>query len=184
MCTGSTETTFRRLAPRVSEGEALAHFSKRRGLTFRRPQPVRLEVVYVPVYLLAARISDSRDGKQREVLVAVDAIAGNVRRLDHRVELSRSSPPPPGDLFAPAVPLEDALARAAEEVPWLVLPVALKHNRRFPVDQLSLVDRLGYPYWVQHLRRGRYRDFRALDGSSGTLVGAAGRAVLLKAFVS
>ena len=175
--------SFRPLTPRVTREDALAVLGRRRHLPSLGLRPGRLELVYMPFYLFEASIADGAGGERREVLVSVDAVGGRVSRLDHQVRLDPCSSPRPGELFQAVVSPDEALARARRELPWLILPVALKHGRRFPLGALTLRDRLGYPYWVQHVRRGRFRDFQALDGFSARRVGAAGRALLLEAFV-
>jgi hypothetical protein len=182
MSTGRSEEPFRALPPRLARGEALAFFSRRRGLPFFRPAPGRLELVYLPMYLFEAAIAGAR-GPAQPLQVVVDAVAGAVARLDHRVMLREGGAAPGGDSFPPLVGVEGAQRALEAELPWMLLPVALRQRRRLSVEGVVLRERIGYPYWVQHIRRRAQRDFRALDGFSGTLAGPRGRAAIVQCFL-
>ncbi|MBN1443181.1 MAG: hypothetical protein JXA90_10755 [Planctomycetes bacterium] len=182
MSTGDSDRSPRPLPPRLSSGEAAARFSRRRGILLRRPRPVRLELVYLPVYLVEAEARERRGGSSRRLLLAVDGIDGGVSRIDHSIEFSECETPP-GEVFPSLLGAADALSRAREEIPWLVLPVALRAGRAIRLRPLGVKDLVGWPYWVQHLARGRSRDFRAIDAVAGGRIGPRGRATLLRAFV-
>lgn len=183
MSTGPSENSWRLLSPRIDRVKAGHLLGKRRLLSLGRCHPVRLELVYLPVYRVDAAIVDPDVGRSSKVAIAVDAIGGGVSRLDRGVDLRPDPEPPRGELFPRRIDVEQAIDRVRIEMPWILLPVSLKQNRRLPVETLEFVERLGYPYWIQHLRRRRRYDFEALDGFSGTRVGPRLKATIVGAFL-
>lgn len=173
-------TALEYLEPRTTRHDALRVFTRRSRWRTRRWRPGRLELVYVPVYLIEATISQRHAG-DRKVLFSVDALDGEVRRLDHGARRG-GSPTLPGEVFrARLTPLE-AIARAREEVPWLILPLSLR-RARLRITDLRFGGQLYYPFWIRYLARRDRWDFEALDGLGGTRVGARGRARLLRAML-
>ena len=176
----------RLLAPRLDRAAAERAFSRPRWfarLLGRRPRRGRLELIYLPVVRVDASVRDTTSGETRRVSLAVDAVGGAVNRLDRDVDSGVAGEPAAGELFAARISTEQALDRVREELPWLLLGVALKANRGLSVERLDVVDRVGYPYWVQHVRHGGTRDVEVIDALSGQRAGARGKATVVEAFL-
>lgn len=148
----------------------------------RGSRPVGLELVHLPVHHFVVGLVLEPEGRKQELDVAVDGVDGTVKRFDAAVDLSLTDAGREV-LCEPLVDEEESRARLDEELPVQVLQPALRHRGRVLVEQVRRADAVGYPYWIEHSRRGSHRGFRALDGLTRARVGARGRAAILAALL-
>jgi hypothetical protein len=168
----------------VSREEAKARLGRARRswlARWRKEEAIALELVHLPVHCF--RVTLEVGGERRDLRVAVDAIDGTVRRLDRQVDLDQSAAAG-STLLAPLLERGEAARRVAEELPFQALGPALRRREGYRVVTTEFTATVGWPFWVEHLRRRRYRDFRALDAASGARAGSRARAALLKAFLA
>ena len=216
MFTGSSEHSsergdFRPLDPEVSRPRAQFRLRrKRRWFTFRS-DPLRLELIRLPVYIVEARFAPSEGapseggaskGDSVSMHVAVDGLNGSVERLDRSLKLestraavrtpsaavvpglqSQAGDPRQRIVVPPNLNASEALSRARSELPWLSLHFALRRGIVYSLVDMDVRDRVGYPYWILHTVRRQRRDFRALDGISGKKLGSRGRSLVVQGYI-
>ena len=206
MFTGSSDhDDFRPLSPEVSRLRAQARLKRKRRWFSFRSEPLRLELIHLPVYIVEARFSPPQTGDSIAVRLAVDGLNGSVERIDRSLTLESVVPdstgevPPPSMVPAaapkklagtgslpgirPSLTGEEALSRARAELPWLSLHFALRRGVVYSLVDMDVSDRVGYPYWVLHTVRRQRRDFRALDGISGKRLGSRGRSLVVQGYI-
>lgn len=210
MSIGSSEHSaepcdFRPLDPAVSRPRAQSRLRRRRRWFSFRSEPLRLELIRLPVYIVDAHFAPS-DGESSDggdtvaVRVAVDALSGSVERLDRNLKLAsprrvsggaaavmpglqRLANPCEGIIVPPNLSASEALSRARSELPWLSLHFALRRGIVYSLVDMDVSDRVGYPYWILHTVRRERRDFRALDAISGKRLGARGRNLVVQGYI-
>ena len=211
MFTGSSEHSsergdFRPLDPEVSRPRAQFRLRRKRRWSFFRSEPLRLELIRLPVYIVEARFAPSEGGGAKgdsvSMHVAVDGLNGGVDRLDRSLKLestqakvpspdaavvpglqSQAQDPRQGIVVPPNLSASEALSRARSELPWLSLHFALRRGIVYSLVDLDVSDRVGYPYWILHTVRRQRRDFRALDGISGKRLGSRGRSLVVQGYI-
>ena len=89
MFTGSyRHGEFRPLSPEVSRPRAQARLRSRRRWFSFKAEPLRLELIRLPVYIVEACLSPPEGGDPVAVRLAVDGLNGTVERLDRSVTLN------------------------------------------------------------------------------------------------
>lgn len=185
-----TTSTFRPLRPTVSHVEAADRLRPARHWWQRSTESRRLELIRLPIYVVeihAELRTPDRPGNGAHVRLAVDALQGRVERLDRAVVLEDTDVGL-GTSVSPGLAINDALDRVRTETPWITLPFSLRRGRAYDSRSVRLIDRIGYPYWVQHVwvRRfmlGGRRDFLGLDGISGGRLGPRARSLLVAGLI-
>ena len=212
MFTGSSEHSsgqcdFRPLDPEVSRPRAQFRLRRKRRWFSFRSEPLRLELIRLPVYIVEARFAPSKSGSSKSndsiaVHVAVDGLNGGVERVDRSLKLestktavptpsaaavlglqSQAGGPRQGIIVPPNLSASEAVSRARSELPWLSLHFALRRGIVYSLVDMDVRDRVGYPYWILHTVRRQRRDFRALDGISGKRLGSRGRSLVVQGYI-
>ena len=114
-------------------------------------------------------------GSGERLAILVCRLSGQAAHI--RLEDVEVAPGPA--TLPPALDPAQAEERAADFARRVLL-MAARGKRRRELGRLLRSEPCGYPYWVEHVERGRNVDFRAVDAVSGKRAGAAVRGAIAR----
>jgi len=165
---------MRALAALIERSEAGRRLGRRPGL-LRRRSVGRLELLWMPYYLVTLQL-----GEERRVLrVLVDSRGGGATCLVGEVVWGEAPP----TLGAPILSAVEAIASARA---LLRRGVLVERRRRFASCEITQqqAELVAYPFWMEVFERLRRRyDIRLLDAVGGRRAGAETRRSVLAALV-
>ncbi|NIM91322.1 MAG: hypothetical protein GTO17_10290 [Candidatus Aminicenantes bacterium] len=145
--------------PQIDESKVRAVFRKRPFS--RKNKIVKVEANYLPCYLFELRFK-GRKGIKTLVIIC-DGLKGKVRRIEWPQLLSSSS------LDSPATVLDEveALEKVKEQVRWITFRFGLKINKKYSLEAVHPLGKIGYPFWIVYYKRNGAYNFLVHDGLSG-----------------
>ena len=168
--------------PEISEQKAQNILSRKISsfavrITKRHVSLKRIELIYLPYYLFDILLTGKK-GIQK-ITVSVDGLLGNTmfftrESLNYVAEVNN----PVCDFVLSST---EAQKIATEEYKWQLLEHGLRNRKALSLEDVSQTEIIFYPFWVGYYQKGRYLDFKAVDGISGEVQGIKMRKVFLKA---
>lgn len=174
--------------PQFDSDEAAQRLRKSRFQLLRRalglvtPPPIRMELVYIPHFVITIPVYQGES--KSTVTAAVEALSGAFSLRRYKDEILESENAAQGDVFPPQLDEDEALAIARDGV----LKNALRERggrRSFRWAEPESVELLQHPFWVYyHQRRRGFLDIRLLDAVTGDRPGSKTKGGVLEAFVA
>lgn len=145
--------------PQVDESNVRSVFRKRPFN--RKSKIVKVEANYLPCYLFELRFKGRRGVKT--LVIICDGLKGKVRRIEWPQPLSSSS------LDSPATVLDEAAAleKVKEQIRWLTFRFGLKMKKKYSLEAVRPLGKIGYPFWVVYYKKNDAYNFLVHDGLSG-----------------
>lgn len=181
---------MRHIQSRIDEPAAYESFRRRRRgclaglLSWRRertsvsPRLPRLELVWLPYYLICFR-GQSPAGEQT-LTVSVQGHCGAFAVFQMHELLVEGDPP--GPFFPPQMSESAAVLVGRKELVGTLLRVRSVRGSFTPEEMLS-TEIVQYPYWIYYfLRRRKSIDFKTLDAVTGELAASKLKSAVLSAF--
>ena len=145
--------------PRIDESRVRGVF--RRRPFNRKKKIVKVEANYLPCYLFELRFKSRRGVKTLEVIC--DLLKGKVRRIEWPQPLSSSSLNSPQNVLDE----EEALEKVKEQVRWFSFRFGLRIQKKYSLESVNLLGKIGYPFWVVYYKKNGAYNFFVYDGLSG-----------------
>jgi hypothetical protein len=145
--------------PRINESRVRTVFQ--RGLFNRKKKIVKVEANYLPCYLFELCFLSKR--KKKTFSVICDGLKGKVRRIEWPQPLSSSR------LGSYEVILDEAAAlkKVKEQVRWFSFRFGLRIQKKYSLESVNLLGKIGYPFWVVYCKKDSSYNFVVYDGLSG-----------------
>lgn len=145
--------------PSTNESEIRGTF--RKYVFNRRKEIVKIEQNYLPCYLYKVVYKSAKETK--DLYVICDAVRAKVRRVSWPQPFHNSLK----DFPDFTLDEERALKRIKEQFRWGGLTSQLRIKKKYSLDEVMELGRIGYPFWIVYFkRRGRY-NFVVYDALSG-----------------
>ncbi len=144
---------------------------------FPVPPPLKLEVVWLPAYLVTIALERSIGPKR--VVCSVEGFSGSFAIFEMLNYVEEDDPG--GEQFPPALDERDAEEVARDMLVTTLLRRSGQARRVIPAATES-IELLLWPYWVYYHRRGRGMDIQLLDAATGFRPGHKIKLGLLEAF--
>jgi len=138
----------------------------------------RLELVYLPYYVL--RVGVSQGGDEHEVVVCIDGICCGFSFFDAKQVAFRDRAR--GTVFDFVVSVEEAKQACLDNLRWHLVRQGLRLKVSASITEIRKEEKIFYPYWVAYFKGASGYDFRAADAVTGEVQGVRMRNVFLTAF--
>jgi len=145
--------------PQTDESQVRSLFQRR--IFNWKKRIVKVETNYLPCYLFQVKFKSKRGDKTFEVIC--DALKGKVRRISWPQPLSSSG------LNSQKAVLDEAAAleKIKEEVRWFSFPFGLKIQKKYSLESVIPLGKVGYPFWVVYYKKNNCYNFFIYDGLTG-----------------
>jgi len=145
--------------PQINESEVEAVF--RRWPFNRKKKIVKIESSYLPCFLFELQFKSQRGLKNFAVIC--EGFKGKVRRIEWPQPLSSSS------LDSPKTVMDEAkaLEKVQEQIRWLSFRFGLRIQRKYSLEAVNFLEKIGYPFWIVYYRKHGTYNFLVYDGLSG-----------------
>lgn len=145
--------------PQIDESKVRIVFQKR---PFKgKKKIVKVEANYLPCFLFELRFKSRRG--EKTLAVICEALKGKVRRIDWPQPLSSSS------IASPETVLDEvkAFKKVKEQIRWLSFRFGLRMQKKYSLESVNLLGKIGYPFWVVYYKKNGAYNFLVYDGLSG-----------------
>jgi len=164
------------IASVVSKTQAEDLLTKTKGLLSPRRDLVKIELIYLPVYLFALKLEDKR-GRLLAERISVDGIRGEFAFFkDINYD---SSPPEIKNRFDFSLAEEEARKIAKREYQRILFKDNLKTRNDVKITEFGMGEKIYYPYWVGYFKRKNAYDFNLIDAVDGGKQGMKMRPVFM-----
>jgi len=164
------------IASVVSRTKAEDLLTKTKGLLSPRREMVKIELIYLPVYLFSLKLEDKRNRLLAE-RISVDGIRGEfafIKDIDYD-----SSPPEIKHRFEFSLTEKEAREIANREYQRVLFKDNLKTRNDVRIIEFGPGERIYYPYWVGYFKRKNAYDFNLIDAVDGGKQGMKMRPVFM-----
>ncbi len=145
--------------PSTNESEIRKTF--RRSVLNRRKDIVKIERNYLPCYLF--NLVYKSDKKTLTIHVICDAVRAKVRRVSWPQPFHSSRV----DFPDYALDQERALKTVKEEFRWGGWSSQLRIKKKYRLDEVNRLGKIGYPFWIVYFKRRERLNFVVYDALSG-----------------
>jgi len=164
------------IASVVSRTKAEELLTKTKGLLSPRRELVKIELIYLPVYLFALKLVDKK-GRLLAERISVDGIRGEFaffKDIDYD-----SSPPDIKNKFDFSLSEKEAREIANREYQRILFKDNLKTRNDVKIIEFGPGKKIYYPYWVGYFKRKNAYDFNLIDAVDGGKQGMKMRPVFM-----
>ena len=142
----------------------------------RQKRIIKLRWNYLPCYLFELNFVSQK--KQKRVFIICDALKGKIRRINW---------PQPYQLAPPEINSfrldeRDALHKVKEEVRWISFSSGLPLRKKYHLERINCLGRVGYPFWLVYFKKKGKYNFSVFDALSGKKEDFFGRDIFLAYF--
>lgn len=160
--------------PLTHESEIRDSFSK--SLLNRNKEIIKIQENYLPCYLFKLEFRSAK--KTKSLYVICDAVRAKVRRVNWPQSFHSNS----RDFPDYALDQDRALRRVKEELKWGAMTSRLKIKKKYRLDEVSELGKIGYPFWIVYFKRRRRYNFLVYDALSGKREDFFGKDIFLELF--
>ena len=160
----------------VSRAQAENLLTKPKGFLSPRREMVKIELIYLPVYLFALKLEDKK-GRHLAERISVDGIKGEfafIKEIHYD-----SSPPDTKNKFDFRLTEEEAREIANREYQRILFKDNLKTRNDVKITGFGRGEKIFYPYWAGYFKRKNAYDFNLIDAVDGGKQGMKMRPVFM-----
>lgn len=164
------------IAPIIGKLQAEDLLSKTNELWPVKRKMIKVELIYLPIYLFTLKLQDNK-GRLYSEVISIDGLMGEFAFFNE----TNNNPVPadPGNNFSFKLSEEKAREIANREYRRLLYQNNLKTRTDAKIMDFSRVRQIYYPYWIGYFKRKRAYDFDVIDAVSGGKQGIKMRSVFI-----
>lgn len=164
------------IASVISSSLAVDLLSKKNGVWPSKRKMIKVELIYLPVYLFAVKLEDNK-GRLLSDKISVDGIKGEFAFFNEpNYEASSTNSK---NKFDFKLTEKNARNIAIREYQRFLFKNNLKTRNYAKIIDFSAGRKIYYPYWIGYFKRKRAYDFNVIDAVSGGKQGIRMRPVFI-----
>jgi len=164
------------IASVISRFQAEDLLSKKYSLWFYKRKIIKVELIYLPMYLFNLRLEDKKGQIQMDK-VTVDGIKGEFAIFiepDHKIDVLDSK-----NKYDFIITEDEAREIAENEYSRFLFKNNLKTPNNIKITDFSPGTKIYYPFWIVYFKRREAFDFSVIDAVNGSKQGVKMRPVFI-----
>jgi hypothetical protein len=166
--------------PFINKAQAESTLSKKNTLFLGGKKIIKIDLVYLPVFLFAVKCEDSR-GRVYDDIVSVDGIKGE---FAFYTDVEFDSSPSDAKIFADfKITESEALEIARVAYSRYLYKSNMKTRNNAVIKSINPREKFHYPYWIGYYKRKNGLDFDVVDAIGGVKQGVRMRPAFINMLI-